>query len=119
MNASENAADGQETDIFCMPWMTMKLTDKGFQNIDKIIIRVGEYLNMMQQNDIPEDYYNDHMKIEELNFKYADEIDDESLTDSIAMNMNYVRPENIIKSACYRVPLIKDSKYVKELLNYF
>jgi len=116
MNANENSCDGQETDLFCIPWIGIKLTDEGFKKVPRVIELVGEYLNMMQDKEIPDDFYEDYLKIEELTFQYADQSDEEYLTQSITQNMDYVEPENLVKKVAHRVPTKKDAKHLKEVL---
>lgn len=109
--------DGQINEYLYMPFLWLKLTDKGMQNINLIIQYTGEYLNMLNSNVLPDYYLNEAKTISQYEFRYADEVAEEDLTNVISQGMKYIPYQQLLQSGIYRVFLKEDKAMVAKVLS--
>jgi len=117
LGAEVDDIDGQMNEYLYLPYLWMKLTDQGMEQINKVIEHTGEYLNMISLKKLPEHYYSETKTISQYEFQYADEVSEEDLTNIISQSMKYIPYQSLLQSGVYRVHLKEDKELLQQLLS--
>ena len=54
-------------------YLTVKLTNHGYENYNDVIFRVLKYIKIIQEKEINEEFYDELMKIEQIEFDYKNQ----------------------------------------------
>jgi nardilysin len=103
-SAEMNTIDGQDNCYVYLPWLMLKLTDHGLKNLKTIIDYVGQYINMLKNVPVPEYYLKEWMMTNQLEFKYADEMAEDQLANTLAHSLKKIPFERLLEAGVYRVP---------------
>jgi len=117
LGAELDDIDGQINEYLYMPFLWFKLTDKGMQNVNLVIQYTGEYLNMLNLNALPDYYYNEAKTISQYEFRFADEVAEEDLTNVVSQSMKYLPYQQLLQSGIYRVFLKEDKALVAKVMS--
>jgi insulysin len=96
--------------------ISIPLTELGEKHIDEIITTVFNYINLLQDNDIPEHYYQEKRANAELSFHYHEQMHPLDSVSQLVLNMQHYDSENYIFGDYMMEGMCQ--KTIKKLLNY-
>ena len=99
-------------DLFTKVMIRIKLTEKGYENINEIIQIVLSYINYLQKEEVHKDFFEEIKKTSEIGFLLDEQYDPIELCEDIASGLTIVKPNETIyiksKIEEYRPDLIKE-----------
>ena len=99
-------------DLFTKVTIKIKLTEKGYENINEIIQIVLSYINFLQKEELHKDFFEEIKKTSEIDFILDEQYDPIELCEDVASGLTLVKPNEkiYIKSKIeeYRPDLIKE-----------
>ena len=95
--------------------LTVKLTNYGYENYNDVIFRILKYIKIIQEKEINEDFYNELMKIEQIEFDYKNQKQPIDYVSDLITYMFINEPSDILLN---KIVIQKSNKnLIKKYLN--